>query len=351
MGTSELDQRNAVTGAADVSAGPWQTLLQDSEPVGRALAHYNASTIDHARFLLHECAHKGARAIAGGTDVMRLLEQRYAPTLPGVLVNLKDIPGLSYIREENGVLKIGALTCLSDIETSEAVRTGYGILSEAAGIVGSPQVRNMATIAGSLCQDVCCWYYKASGDYYHCLRKGGERCPAEAGDHRWMFSVFGPAGDCACYAACQSDMAIALAALEASIKTTHRTIPVRRFYASRGTVLEPDEIITEIQVPALPSGARGVYSKFSIRKSWDHPLTSVACVIGAGAASVVLGGVYFAPYVAVDAQEALRGKEITEALAETAAGAAVAGAVPLPRNTWKVEVTRVLVKRALLSLA
>lgn len=328
----------------------WETLLEGIRDALELAGHFDARTFDEASHLLR--VHKRAKVIGGGTDILRMMRQKYILELPDVLVNIKTIPHLAYIKEETGVLKIGALTCLSDIETSELIKRECSILAETASVVGSPQIRNMATIAGSICQDLGCWYYRAGKDYYHCLRKGGSNCPAIGGDNRWMFSIFGIPEECGCYATCQSDMAITLSALGASVKTTQRTIPIERFFTPNfpGNVLRPDEIVTEVQLPALPRGAKAKYSKFSIRKSLDHPLVSVACLACGKEVKVVIGGVFIVPYVAGKVADLLSGKEISEDLAEQAGEIAAQNATPMSMNAWKVQVMRTLVKRTILAL-
>lgn len=313
--------------------------------------HFNARTLDEAGYLLR--LHEGARIIGGGTQILRLLRLKYLTVLPGVLVNIKSIPSLAYIKEESGTLKIGALTRLSDIEASELVKAEYGILAETAGVVGSPQVRNMATIAGSICQDISCWYYRADNNYFHCRRKGGNGCPARTGDNRWMFSIFGTPKEYECFAACQSDMSVTLSALNASVKTTKRVIPLERFYIATlpGNILDSDEMVVEVQVPALTEGVKAKYTKFSIRKSIDRPLISVAGIAGNKEVRLVIGGVSLTPYSVREVEEMLSGREIDNDLAEKAGEIAVRDALPMSMNAWKAEVTRTLVKRTVLAIS
>ncbi len=329
----------------------WETPLAKIVDDIKLASHFDARTLEDASYLLRTYEGEGVKVIGGGTDILRMIRQKYTPEVPKVLINIKAIPELAYIKEENGLLKIGALTCLSDIEASELIKTKYSILAETAGVVGSPQIRNMATIAGSICQDLGCWYYKAHKNYYHCLRKGGTNCPAKEGDNRWMFSILGVPTECECYATCQSDMAVTLSALDALVKTTQRIIPIDQFYTPTypGNVLQPDEIITEIQLPTL-ARIRGKYLKFSIRKSLDHPLISVACVGNDTRVKVVVGGVFITPYNAKEAEDVIRGRKISEDLAEKAGNIAVKNAVPMSMNAWKVQVMKVLVKRAILAL-
>ena len=133
---------------------------------------------------------KTAVVVAGGTDILGILKDEVHPVYPKVLVDIKTIEGLSYIREEAGGLKIGALTTLSEITKNGTVRKKYPLLAEAAHAVASPQLRNMGTIGGNLCQEPRCWYYRGLDNSFHCLRKGGDHCPALTGENRYH-SIFG----------------------------------------------------------------------------------------------------------------------------------------------------------------
>ncbi len=153
-------------------------------------------------------------------------------------------------------------------------------------------------------------------------------------------------------------MAPALVALGTIVKiaspTGDRTVLFGDFYVPLGNTLEPNEIITEIQIPTYKPGTKQRYFKFRIRGSIDFAISSVAAVITTEAgivtqARIVLGGVAPTPYRALEAEETLKGKVITESLAETSAKAAVSEAVPLSQNAYKVRITEALVKRAILS--
>jgi len=359
----QLKELEAHRELREASPEPWEKLLASTKDnVGAAnrllqahegVSHFAAKTLDEASYLLQVHEKTGAKVISGGTDILRMTQQKYLPELPGVLVDIKATPNLAYIKEETGALRIGALTCLSDIATSELIRTKYSILADAASVIGSPQIRNMATVAGSICQDIGCWYYRADKNYYHCLRKGGADCPAKEGDNRWMFSIFGAPKECKCYATCQSDMAIALSALSTYVKTTQRTIPIEEFYIPipPGNVLRPDEIIEEIQIPILSPDTKAKYSKFSIRKSLDHPLISVACVASGKDIKIVLGGVFIMPYRVKEAEDIIKNKKnIDHDSADRAGEIALRHAAPMSMNAWKVEVAKTLIRRTVLAL-
>ena len=315
--------------------------------------HFDAVTVDDAVSLLSRYRAE-ARIIAGGVDLISLMKNKVV--LPRVLVNIKTIPGLAYIKEDAEGLKIGALTTIHDIEISAVIKDKYSLLTEAAHSVAAPQVRNMATLGGNLCQDVRCWYFRrppVTGRSFFCLRKGGEQCYAETGNNTYHAIISG--GECP--AVCPSDMAPALIALDAKVKIAgqdgERTIPLEAFYLAMGNILQPGEIIIETQLPAPEPGIKQGYLKFRLRKTIDFAISSVAAALTMEAgvvsnARIVLGGVAPTPYRALAAEEALKGKPITESIALTAAQAAVAEAAPLGMNGYKVPITRSLVKKVIM---
>jgi xanthine dehydrogenase YagS FAD-binding subunit len=318
--------------------------------------HFDARTIDEAISLLVKYE-GGAKVIAGGTDLIRALKDDIYPKYPKALINLKTIPDLDYVKEEGGILKIGALARLHDISRSPLVRAKYGLLAGACRSVGSPQIRYMGTIGGNLCQDVQCWYYRASksvGMVFHCLRKGGRVCYAVSGDNR-LHSIFGGKG---CVAVHPSDIAVALTTLGASVKikgpSGERIIPIHDFYTDMGyPKLEVGEIVTEIQVPKPSENAKQVWIKFRLRNALDFAIVSVAALLKfkdkiCEDAKISLGAVAPTPRRATKAEEVVKGRAIDEEIAEEASKAAVEGAVPLSHNAYKVVITKSLVKRAIL---
>jgi xanthine dehydrogenase YagS FAD-binding subunit len=321
----------------------------------KTFAHFNAMTVEEAVSLLRRYGEK-ASVVAGGTDLLGKMKDRILPTYPEALVNLKTIPGLDFIREEGGVLKIGALTRLEDIAHDGTVKGGYTALAQAAHRTASPHLREMGTIGGNLCQDIRCWYYRNSNNRFPCLRKGGGRCYALEGDTRYH-SIFGGSVEEGCIAVHPSDMAPALIAVNGEVRTSKRTIGAEAFYqvgVSKTTVLEGDEIVLEIRVPKAPAGTRSVFLKFALRKSIDFPIVNCAVMVRGSkgkvdGARICLNAVFVKPYRARKAEEAVVGKVLNEANAEAAGEAAVAGAAPRPDNAYMVQVAKVMVKRALLA--
>ncbi|MDD3066539.1 MAG: FAD binding domain-containing protein [Candidatus Gracilibacteria bacterium] len=265
--------------------------------------HLQAASVEDAVAALKE--YGSAHVIAGGSDLMGCLKDNLWMESPEAIINLKTIPGLDEIRKEDDGLHLGALVTLTRIAESYTVRSGWPGLAEAARKTGSPLLRNMGTIAGNICQQNRCWYFRYPdkiGGRIDCVRKGGKRCLAVPGDHRYH-SIFGAVNKC--IAVNPSDTAPALVALNAQVETSRRTIPIDAFFsAERGaasTVLEHDEIVTAIFVPQQEEGARSAFRKVAMRKSIDFALVNcaVALVLDGGVVKSVricLNGVHNNPY-------------------------------------------------------
>lgn len=305
------------------------------------ITHINATTIDEAVSALGD----KAAVIAGGTDLYGALKGFIYPEPPETLVNIKTIPGMDYIKEEDGMLKIGALTKLTDIAESSVVQAKWSSLAEAAHLVGTPQLRNMGTIGGNLCQDTRCWYYRAEQNAFLCFRKGGALCYLTAGRNERHSAILGGA---VCFTNSVSDTAIPLTALDATVVTSQRNIAIGDFFVTLGNVLENDEIVTEIQVPEPAADTKQVFLKWAERKALDFAEVSVAIAVSSSDAKIVLGSVAPVPWRATDAEDAIKGQAITESVAAAAGDEAVNGNLKLSDNGYKVQLTKTLVKRALL---
>ncbi len=320
----------------------------------KEITHIKATTIAEAVSALGA----GKEVVAGGTDLLGYMKGMVSVNAPDVLVDIKNIPDLDYIKEEGGMLKIGALTRLVDIAESSTVQSNYTALAEAANRAATPQLRNMGTIGGNICQRVRCWYFRAEHDFFKCLRKSSSGlCYALIGDNRFH-SIFGALNGC--IAVCPSDTAPALVALGASIVTSKKTWTTDDFFgmpnvndARREQInnLDADEIVTEIQVPTPASGTKSAFIKFAERKSFDFALVSCATAISSSDARICLGGVYNLPYRATAAEDAIKGKPINDANAEAAGTAAVTGNAALPANKYKVQLAKTMAKKAILACA
>ena len=329
------------------------------------------TTIDEAI----QAVNTSTQFLAGGTDMLtRMKAGIAAPDRLADIKRLDDLP--SGIRESDDGLSIGALTTLTEIETSDLLQERYTALSEAASLAATPQLRNMATLGGNLLQRPRCWYFRNS--LFNCWLKGGDACPAQQGENEFhaLFGYdkvagtngsgpTGSPGDNPCCAVHPSDLATALLALNASVRLRgpngERTLALADFYAlpepdrRRETTIADDELILSIELP-LPNGARSTYFKAMDRKVWAFALVSVAAAAQVengrvANARVVLGGVAPVPWRSAAAEELLNGSEPSDSLFSQAADAALADAQPLQHNGYKVPLAKGLIQQALAALA
>ena len=311
-------------------------------------------SLDEAVALLAE---PGAVALGGGTDLLTQVQDGVVPAER--LVGLAAIPGMTAIAETNDGLSIGAAATIADVAAHPVVRRRYAALAEAAGGLATPQIRNEATIGGNLAQRPRCWYYRSP--LIPCLKKGGDRCYALAGNTR-LLCVTG--GD-RCHIVHPSDTAVALTALDALLETVgpngNRELAMDEFFAGPArnilseNVLEPGEVITRIVLPPDPP-ERSVYLKVRERESGDFALVSVAAALTlddggiVSAARVALGGVAPVPYRATDVEDYLAGRPASNVDPAAAAALALPNATPLPQNAYKLPMTRNTLRRALTTL-
>lgn len=297
-----------------------------------------------------------AAVLAGGTDLITLMKEHLAE--PKRVVNIKGIKELGGITKSGGGLRIGATATVDDLLSSALVRAGYPSLLAAARGIASPQLRHMGTVAGDLCQRPRCWYYR-NGFGLLALKDG--KSLVDGGQNE--FHAIFPKGVAKFVSA--SSFGPALITLGAKVKiassTGEREVAVAEFFKApasetdREIDLHPNEIITAILVPAA-KGAKNATYEVRNREGLDWPLATASVSLtmkgaSVGSASIVLGHVGPTPVVAAAAAGTLTGKTITEATAEAAGKAAVAGATPLSDNGYKVHLAAVAVKRALLAAA
>ena len=303
-------------------------------------------------------AEPGAVAMGGGTDLLPQVRDGVVPA--GRLVGLTAIPGMAAIAEtDDGGLSIGAAATIADVASHPVVRGRYATLAEAAGGLATPQIRNEGTIGGNLAQRPRCWYYRSP--LIPCLKKGGDRCYALAGNTR-LLCVTG--GD-RCYIVHPSDTAVALSVLDARLEIAgtngKRELAMNDFFAGPGrdmlreNVLEQAEVITRVVIPA-DAPESSVYLKVRERESGDFALVSVAAAITLDAnrdiagARVALGGVAPVPYRAIEVEDYLAGRPASDVDAAAAAALALPNATPLPQNAYKLPMARNTLKRALATL-
>jgi len=281
---------------------------------------------------------------AGGTDLLGCLREHIFAVKKVVSISaLKELHGIT--ESVDGGLRIGALTTLRAVAEDPLVRRRFSGLAQAAAEVASPQLRNQGTIGGNICQKPRCWYYR--GDFT-CLRKGGGTCFAADGENQFH-CIFGGGGTC--FIVHPSDTAPILVALNATARVAGpkgvREVLLEKFYVlpevdvRRETVLEPQEIVTEICIPPPASGTRSAYRKVRARRSWDFALAGVGLVLRfdgrrVAAGRVVLSGAAPVPWRSAEVEQAILGKELNAAVIAAAAKAVVAGAEPLAKNGYKL---------------
>ena len=212
----------------------------------------------------------GARPMGGGTDLIPQLDRGILPA--DEVVDLRTL-GLSGIEQTGEGVRIGATTSVADVERDPGIGERFAGLRQAAAAVGSPQLREMGTVGGNLCQEVRCWYFRHPD--LQCWLRGGETCYAQIGDHRKHGLE---PGDCISVA--PSDLAAALLALDAQVETTARRMPLAELYRRatadrRSTLtLEPGEFLTAVEVPRAPDASAYVIA--GERAAWSFALVGVA---------------------------------------------------------------------------
>ena len=322
-----------------------------------AFEHVDVKSIEEALHFLQN--RERVKVIAGGTDLLAMMKDRITGpelSLPSLLVNIKGIAEMNRVFEdEMGTVHIGGAVTLRQLERSPLIKPELGSLRSALRQIGSRQIRALGTVAGNICQRLRCMYFRHPD--FVCFKKGGTRCYAFGGEHRYYHAIMHHGK---CVAAHPSDLAPVLVAYDARATVKgpkgKSEILFRDFFSGASdvgeTILQPHELLTEIQVPY--PGERTVHSflKSRIRHSFDFALSSVAAV---GRVSqrvvedirIVLGGIAPWPVEALQSREILRGRSLNDETISEAAEAALKGAKPLPMNRYKVDLTKALVRRAL----
>ena len=317
-------------------------------------AYANPATVQEALPLL--AAQWGeADLLAGGTDLLNLIKDGLHS--PKRVVNLKGIKELAGISKTAGGLRIGALVTMDELAKNAEVLAAAHSLAMAAAGIPSAQIRHMGTAGGDICQRPRCWYFR-QGFGILGLKDGKRLIPDGANQYH---AIFG--GPEALFVS-SSSLGPALVSLGAKIKAVSakgpRDIPAAAFFVapkgegSREIALRPDEIVTEILIPA-GAGRTATY-EVRQREAFDWPLVAASVALHmrgttVASAKIVLGQVAHKPWDSAEAAQAIAGKTITAETAEAAGQAAVSTAQPLSQNAYKVALARVAVKRALLEAA
>jgi len=298
-----------------------------------------------------------AEVLAGGSDLLSLMKDDIVH--PKRLVNVKEIPELRGITfsSQRG-LRIGALATLDELSENANVRHHYPMLAASAGDAASPQIRNVATIAGNICQRPRCWYFRNGFGLLALAPDGTSLVTKGDSRHHAILGNDGPA-----YFVSPSSVAPGLIAYGAKVRVLGpqgaRELPLEKFFVipkqegEREHDLRPNEIVTELIVPPPPAGLRAAHYEVRQKEAFDWPYATASVALtmdgsSVRAARVVMGHVAPIPWVSNEAGQALSGKEISEESADAAGAAAVANAKSLGRNQHKIKLARVAVKRAIL---
>jgi len=307
--------------------------------------HIYARDTDHAIELLRTYERRAA-VVSGGSDLLPMMKERLVA--PEIVINLQRISGIASVISEEWGVRIGCMTTLHTLESHPVLRDRFTALAEAAGSVASPQIRNVATIGGNLSQRSRCWYYRGP---FHCWLKGGSECFAVNGENK-HHAIF---GDGPCYMVQASDIATALYVLGGQITIAgprgQRTLTAERFFVSptagwrRENALEPDEIVTEVLVPAPLPGARSGFMKAMERAAWDAAIISIAfSVVEDGglirSIALALGGVAATPLRACEAELELVGKMLSPDILRRACETLVRDARPMSQNAYKLQLLK-----------
>jgi xanthine dehydrogenase YagS FAD-binding subunit len=326
----------------------------------KAFTNLSPTTLEEAIALLQRAHARGeiAYPAGGGSDLLGMIKDELVPP-PDVLVDLKRVAGLDSIETSRHGAAIGGLATVDAVSRDGVLLEQYRVLAEAAGAVGTPQIRNMGTIAGNVCQRPWCLYFRQG---FACLKRGGDRCYSIVGENQ-QHAIFGAGPS---FIVHPSDTANAFVALDATFlllgPSGERRVPAGEFFVpprttlARENVLGDDELLIGMTLPREHLGRRGAYRKVMDREAWTHAVVSVALTLDMDGdvcrdARIVLGGVAPIPWRVAAAEDAVRGRRIDETSAGQAGEAAIAGAQPLAKNAYKVGMVRALVRRTLLEVA
>ncbi len=323
------------------------------------LTNINAETVQAAVDAAEQAIASGQSVAfsGGGTDLLQQIKD--GTEQPEVLINLRTVNDGGYIQENADATSIGGLVTLDALSADTRIASNYPVLAQAAASVGTPQIRNVATLAGNITQRPWCWYYRNG---FQCFKAGGDRCYSVSGENS-QHAIFGGGPS---FIVHPSDIAPALSVLEAVFTVrgagSNQNIPVEEFFLlpsqdpSRENVLRPGELLSEVHLPRPAANWVSTYYKVMDRAAWTHAEVSVAVVLElAGSeitgARLALGGVAPIPWRLSAVEGYLVGEALTESVAAEAGTLAVNGAQPLAKNRHKIPMVSAAVERALLSLA
>ena len=293
--------------------------------------------------------------VGGGQDTFGWLKDRAKDV--DALIDLSAIESLRGIRETTDGVEIGALTTLTEIVNSGVLKNSYSLLTDAASVVASPQIRNIGTLGGNVSQDVRCWYYRRG---LSCYRAGGNLCYADTPEGMNREHALFDASRCV--AAGASDTSSALVALEASMVIQNsggeRVVSAEDFFVGPAndientTVLRPGDILTAVRIPSTWANAAFYWEKVADRNVWDFSLVNIAAAFKVSSGNItdsriVAGAVQTTPRRLTDVESAVQGQPKNQQTGESVMNLATDGARTLAHNGFKVPLLQNLVKRAI----
>ena len=316
---------------------------------------FQPTTVEDTVALLEQYD-KNAWVLAGGLDTFDWFKDRNKRRQ--VVIDLSGVEALRGVKKAaDGGLEIGGTTTLTDVANNPLVKDSFRLLSQAAALVASPQIRNQGTLGGNVSQDTRCWYYRSG---WTCYRAGGNICyadtPTAINREHAIFDAN------RCVAVNPSDTAPALIALDAQMVIHsaggERVVDAQNYFIgpsvdiTRMTVLQPGELLTAIRIPATWAGAEFYFEKIRERQVWDFPLVNIAAALKVSngtisGSRVVVNAVAAHPMRLTAVEEAIAGKPRNEETAAMAGDLAARGARPLAHNGYKVPLVKNLVKRAI----
>lgn len=323
--------------------------------VSHPFLYRRATSREDAAHLLSDT---GSTPLGGGTDLLTAIADQIVR--PDVLVDLRTIPDSDRVTvREDGSVRIGASATIADIAANAMIRERYAALAEACEVVGTPALRNMATIGGNLCQRPRCWYFRRG---IPCLKNGGPSCPAVHGENQYLAILDGGP----CHIVHPSDPAVALTALDALVEIASmsgtREVPVAEFFVlpserlDRETVLETGEFVSAIVLPAGSAGGVQRYHKLMQREAWDFALVSIAaCRRANGDVVLVLGGVAPRPWrvnssIEEDVASGAAGAGLDDDSVAALAERALYDAAPMAKNGYKLDMAGALLRQTIREL-
>ena len=315
---------------------------------------YQPVQVEDALAIADRLAERGW-LVGGGQDTYGWLKDRAKDV--DALIDLSAIESLRGIRENGDGIEIGALTTLTEVANSDLVKNGFSLLSDAASVVASPQIRNIGTLGGNVSQDVRCWYYRRG---LSCYRAGGNLCYADT--PQGMNREHALFDQSRCVAAGASDTAPALVALDATMVIQNsggtREVSAEDFFVGPAndientTILRPGDILTAVRIPGTWKNATFYWEKVADRNVWDFSLVNIAAAFRVSGGTIedsrmVAGAVQTTPRRLTSIENAIRGQSKDVSTGESVKAMASEGARVLAHNGFKVPLLQNLVKRAI----